>query len=447
MKPIVTDKQVVVVGLGKTGLSCVRYLSQSGCQITVMDSRTTPPGLAELENDFPQVSTVLGCFDQDILCQADEIILSPGVALANDAIQAALAEGVRVRGDIDLFAKAVKAPIVAITGSNGKSTVTTLLGKMAVEAGISVGVGGNLGTPALELLSDDKQLYILELSSFQLETTESLNAECVVLLNVTEDHMDRYTSKLAYLQAKQRIFRGAKQVVINDDEVLSQPLATVDMKLHHFGLSSPDLHKFSVSERHGERFLSCGFDDLLAVKEVKLKGQHNLSNALAALTIGKAVGLPMNAMLETLRVYKGLAHRCEYLRTLGDIDYINDSKGTNAGATVTAINSLGNESLGKLILIAGGDSKNADLSALKAPMEKFGKLAILIGTDANKIELALDSVVDVHYVDTLEQATHYAHQHASSGDVVLLSPACASFDMFDSYEHRGEAFKREVAAL
>jgi len=447
VKHIVTDKQVVVVGLGKTGLSCVRYLSQFGCRIIVMDSRSAPPNLSALNNDFPNVTTILGRLDQEVLCSVDEIILSPGVALGREEIQAAMGLGVRVRGDIDLFVEAAKAPIVAITGSNGKSTVTTLLGDMAVNSGLDVGVGGNLGTPALELLGVDRQLYVLELSSFQLETTESLNAECVVLLNVTEDHMDRYSNKLAYLQAKQRIFRGAKHVVINDDEILSQPLATIDMKLLHFGLSNPDLKKFSINERNGERFLSLGFDDLLPVSEVKVKGQHNLSNALAALALGSAVGLPIKVMLATLKIYKGLPHRCEYLRTINSVDYINDSKGTNAGATVTAIRSFGADSSGKVVLIAGGESKDADLTPLLEPMGAFGKLAILIGADSEKIEQLLSDTVEIKKVDSLEQAVHLAHQQAEAGDVVLLSPACASFDMFDSYMHRGEVFSKEVARL
>jgi len=447
VKRIVTDKQVVVVGLGKTGLSCVRYLSQFGCQITVMDSREVPPNLMELRKDFPEVPVVLGAFDQAVLCRADEIILSPGVALASKEIQVAVDAGVRVRGDIDLFVEAAKAPIVAITGSNGKSTVTTFVGDMAAKAGLNVGVGGNLGTPALELLSADKQLYVLELSSFQLETIESLNAECVVLLNVTEDHMDRYANKLAYLQAKQRIFRGAKHVVINDDEILSHPLATIDMKLIHFGVSNPDLKKFSIIERNGERFLSYGFDDLLPVSELQIKGQHNLSNALAALSIGYAVKLPMSAMIESLRAYKGLPHRCEYIRTIDGVDYINDSKGTNAGATATAIKSLGHDCSGKIILIAGGDSKEADLSLLVDPIKEYGSLVVLIGVDADKLEAVVGSVIETKKVGSLKEAIYVANQRAESGDVVLLSPACASFDMFESYVQRGEVFKQEVVAL
>ena len=447
MKNIVTDKQVVIVGLGKTGLSCVRYLSQRGCHIIVMDTRETPPNLLALKEEFPHVTVMLGGLDQETLCRVNEIILSPGVAVARAEIQAAVRAGVKVRGDIDLFVEAVNAPVVAITGSNGKSTVTTLLGEMAVNAGLNVGVGGNLGIPALELLGADKQLYILELSSFQLETTESLNAECVVLLNVSEDHMDRYTNKMAYLQAKQRVFRGAKCVAINDDEVLSQPLATIDMKLVHFGLTNPDLKKFSISERNDERFISLGFDDLLPVADVMLKGQHNLSNVLAALALGSAVGLPTNIMLETLKRYKGLPHRCEYLRTLNGVDYINDSKGTNAGATVTAIESLGKEASGKVILIAGGESKDADLSTLREPMANYGKLALLIGADADKIEQALLNSVALRKVNNLAQAVQVAHQAASDGDVVLLSPACASFDMFDNYIERGEVFSKEVADL
>lgn len=447
MKAIITDKKVVVVGLGKTGLSCVRYLHAQGKQIVVMDTRAVPPGLDDLTKGYPHIQCILGCLDEDILCSADEIILSPGVALSTPEIKAAVNQQVPVRGDIDLFAEAAKAPIIAITGSNGKSTVTTLLGEMVKKAGLNVGVGGNLGIPALEMLDDAKDLYIVELSSFQLETTHKLNAQSVVLLNLSEDHMDRYTSKLAYLQAKQRIFRGAKNIIVNDDEALSSPLVNTSMKLIHFGLQSSDLDKFSILTKDNERYLAKGFEPLIAVNELKIRGEHNISNALAALALGSSVGLAMPKMLDALREFKGLAHRCQFVRSLAGVEYVNDSKGTNPGSVVTALNSLGKEIDGKVVLIAGGDSKEADLSSLYDPVKRFVKSLVLIGVDANKFQLLLDPVTSVFKEETMASAVAKAASVSESGDLVLLSPACASFDMFKNYEHRGDVFIEEVMSL
>jgi len=452
VKAIITDKNVVIVGLGKTGLSCVRHLSALGKKITIMDSRLKPPGLTELNTQFPQVECLTGAFDRTRLCSADEIILSPGIALANEDIQAAVAAGVRVRGDIDLFAEAANAPVIAITGSNGKSTVTTLVGQMAQCAGLDVGIGGNLGTPALDLLKTERQLYVIELSSFQLETTEMLGAESVVLLNISEDHMDRYPDKMAYLQAKQRIFRGAKKVIVNDDQILSQPLISTSMKLIHFGLESADINKFSVIDDRGELYLSKGFDRLMPISGMKLRGEHNISNALAALALASSVGISMTAMLAALERFSGLSHRCQNIRTLNGVDYVNDSKGTNPGAVVTAINSLGKDAAGKIILIAGGDSKGSDMTPLVGPIANFGKVAVLIGQDAKSIEKVIsestktESIKTVH-AENMAEAVKIAFENAEKGDVVLLSPACASFDMFKNYEQRGDSFEREVARL
>lgn len=447
MKAIITDKKVVVVGLGKTGLSCVRYLHAQGKHIVVMDTRDAPPGLDELLKLYPNVHYILGRLDEEILCSVDEIILSPGLALSTPEIKAAIGKQVHVRGDIDLFAQAAKAPIIAITGSNGKSTVTSLLGDMIKAAGLNAGVGGNLGVPALELLDDNKELYVLELSSFQLETTHQLNAESVVLLNLSEDHMDRYSSKMAYLQAKQRIFKGAKNIIINDDDALSSPLVNTSMKLSHFGLQSSDLEKFSTVEVKGERFLAKGFKPLIAIRELKLRGAHNISNALAALALGDSVGLSLAAMLETLKSFKGLAHRCQLVRSVNGVEYVNDSKGTNPGSVVTALNSLGKEISGKVILIAGGDAKGADISSLSAPVEKYVKALVLIGVDAQKFEKQLDTLVSIYKESSMKEAVKKAQSLTEPGDLVLLSPACASFDMFKNYEHRGEEFMREVMSL
>lgn len=449
------NKQRVIVGLGKTGLSCVRYLTAHGAhrnhKLIVMDSRENPPGLPELERDHSDIPCILGHFDRAVLCAADEIILSPGVALSNVDIQAAVASGTRVRGDIDLFAEAAKAPIVGITGSNGKSTVTTLVGEMAKQSGLNVGLGGNLGTPALDTLSADRQLYVLELSSFQLETTRSLNAACAVILNISEDHMDRYPQKIDYVRAKQRVFRGARKVVVNDDEPLSQSLLVDEANTVHFGLSYSmselNPNSFALIENTKERSLAHGFTSLLPVSALKIKGRHNISNALAALAIGYAVNLKMDAMLDVLRRFKGLPHRCQWVRTLNNVDYINDSKGTNAVAVATAIESFGKEATGKVILIAGGDCKGADLSPLKSKMSEFGKLAVLIGMDAPKIESVLSAAVETCSASDLQQAVAIAHSRAAAGDVVLLSPAAASFDMFNNYEHRGNSFTQEVERL
>ena len=420
MKAIITDKKVVVVGLGKTGLSCVRYLHAQGKQIIVMDTRNTPPGLDELIAGYPNVQCILGRLDKNILCASDEIILSPGLALSTSEIQAAVNNQVLVRGDIDLFAEAAKAPIIAITGSNGKSTVTTLLGDMAKKTGLNVGLGGNLGIPALDLLDGAKDLYVLELSSFQLETTHTLNAKSVVLLNLSEDHMDRYPNKMAYLQAKQRIFRGAKNIIVNDDEPLSSPLVNSSMKLTHFGLQSNDLDKFSVLTKDGERYLAKGFDALISVNELAIRGEHNISNALAALALGSSVGLVMPKMLDALKEFKGLSHRCQFVRSVAGVEYVNDSKGTNPGSVVTALNSLGKEISGKVVLIAGGDSKEADLGSLGEPVKRFVKALVLIGVDAEKFKLLLGSITSVYKEDTMAMAVGKAHSIAESGDLVLL---------------------------
>lgn len=447
MKAIITDKKVVVVGLGKTGLSCVRYLHAKGKQIVVMDTREQPPGLDELKRDYPNIKCVLGHLDEIILTNSDEIILSPGVALSTPEIKSATDQHVLVRGDIDLFAEAAKAPIIGITGSNGKSTVTTLLGDMATKAGLNVRIGGNLGTPALDLLDQTAELYVLELSSFQLETTHQLNAESVVLLNLSEDHMDRYASKIEYLQAKQRIFRKAKNIIVNDDEPLSSPLVNTSMNLIHFGLRSNDLDKFSVLLKGNDGYLAKGFDVLIPVNELAIRGKHNISNALAALALGYSVGLPMSAMLESLKDFKGLPHRCQFVRSIAGVEYVNDSKGTNPGSVVTALNSLGQDIPGKIILIAGGDSKDADLSALSEPVRKFVKALVLIGTDAEKFEGLLGSFTHVYNESSMANAVTRSHSVAEEGDVVLLSPACASFDMYKNYEHRGQVFMDEVMSL
>ncbi|KZX81402.1 UDP-N-acetylmuramoyl-L-alanine--D-glutamate ligase [Oleiphilus sp. HI0009] len=449
MSLIASDKHSLVLGLGETGLSCARFLKRIGRSFSMADTRQNPPNLDQVKNMYPDVAISLGEIADDALCNYSELILSPGLDPKYPAIQKAKEAGVAVRGDIDLFAEHVNAPMIAITGSNGKSTVTTLVGEMAANAGINVRVGGNLGTPALDLLEDDVELYVMELSSFQLELVNKLNADVACLLNISEDHMDRYDSKMAYLQAKQRIFRGAKTVVVNDDEALSQPLQAQGMKILHYGLNSLDLNKFGFSDERLGATLMHGFESLIDVSELKIAGKHNYSNALAALAMGYAAGLPFDAMLNALKNFIGLEHRCEWVRQLNGVTFINDSKGTNGGATAAAIAGYGPQLAdgGKVILIAGGDAKGATLHELKKPVTEFTRSVIAFGVDANVIAEAVESILPVTIVDTLRAAVQLASDTAESNDLVLFSPACASFDMYKNFEVRGQAFKDEVAQL
>lgn len=447
MSLIATDNKSIVVGLGITGLSCVRYLKSKGHSVEVVDSRENPPGLDSCSAEFPNVQVHCGSFDVDLLSSAAQLIVSPGVAISEPAIKEAQRRGVRVTGDVDLFSQLANAPVIAITGSNGKSTVTTLVAEMAKQAGIKVAVGGNLGTPVLDLLDEDVELYVVELSSFQLETTQQLNALAATILNISEDHMDRYSSKLAYLQAKQKIFKGCRYVIVNEDDVLSQPLMVEGMKAIRFGVAKPDIQKFSTIKEGDKTFICHGFETLVNVDDVAIKGTHNISNALAALSLGHAAGFGMNAMVEALKQYTGLEHRCQWVRRLDGVDYINDSKGTNVGATVTAVASLGCASSGKVVLIAGGEGKGADFSVLREPVLAYARCVILFGRDADKIESDLGGVVSILKVNSLSEAVIEAKKTAQTGDTVLMSPACASFDMFRNFEERGDVFVTAVKQL
>ncbi|MAP32625.1 MAG: UDP-N-acetylmuramoyl-L-alanine--D-glutamate ligase, partial [Marinobacter sp.] len=326
MSVIVSDRRTLIVGLGKTGLSCVRYLSGQGREIAVADSRLQPPGLDELKAGWPDVPIYLGEFDEELFAGFNELIVSPGISIAEPAIAGAAARGARIRGDIDLFADAADAPIIAITGSNGKTTVTTLVGEMARAAGRNVQVGGNIGTPALDLLDQGADLYVLELSSFQLETTEELGALAATVLNVSDDHMDRYPDKMAYFQAKQRIYRGCKNAIVNLDDALSTPMARDTLRFLCFGFNRVNPETFSTRDDDQGTWITWGLDNLLLASELQLMGRHNISNVMAALALGHAAGLAMEPMLEVARSFRGLPHRCEFVRNLNGVDYINDSK-------------------------------------------------------------------------------------------------------------------------
>ena len=438
----------VVVGLGKTGLSCVRFLRALGYQVAVNDTRLAPPNLAELNAEFPEVEVSLGRLDEALLLRAQEIITSPGISINEpELLSVRVNAGISVIGDIELFCRATTKPIVAITGSNAKSTVTTLVGLMAENAHIKVGVGGNLGTPVLELLDPETELYILELSSFQLETTHSLKAAAAIVLNVSEDHMDRYANMQAYHQAKHRVYRNCQFYITNRQDPLTVPLLPEAIPHTSFGLDAPDLKTYGVIREAGQSYLAKGRQKLLLASEMGIFGEHNIANALAALALGEAVHIPMPVMLQTLKEFKGLPHRCQLVSKHQNVAWYNDSKGTNVGATLAAIDGLGAAITGKVILIAGGVGKGQDFKPLSPALAKYGKAVILIGEDASKIDAAITANVDKVYATTLVDAVQQAQTLASAGDAVLLSPACASFDMFKHYEDRGHQFVSAVVTV
>ncbi|HCS28153.1 MAG TPA: UDP-N-acetylmuramoyl-L-alanine--D-glutamate ligase [Spongiibacteraceae bacterium] len=445
MSLIATDKLRIVIGLGATGLSCARFLHSRQLAFRVADSRLNPPGLAEFQREFPEVELALGDFSVEQFVAADELYVSPGVSLKEPAIAAAIANGVRVSGDLDLFVQNVQGPVAAITGSNGKSTVTTLLGEMAAKDGKRVAVGGNLGTPMLDLLSNEHQLYVLELSSFQLERCAKVNAEVATVLNVSEDHIDHHGSLLAYHQAKHRVFRGCRQAVVNRDDTLTQPLVPEDVRFWRFGLANPGREEFGLIEKDGETWLAFGSELLMACSELHIAGQHNIANALAALALGKALGLAMPSMLAALKEFKGLPHRCQWVGHFGGVDFFDDSKGTNVGAAVASLNGLAKRC--RVVLIAGGQSKGADFAALIDTLVDVGRAAVFIGEAADDLTEQLDERLPSMVADNMESAVNAAFSMARSGDAVLLSPACASFDMFKNYEHRGQCFSESVAHL
>jgi UDP-N-acetylmuramoylalanine--D-glutamate ligase len=397
------------------------------------------------------VQTSFGKLDQDLLLQAEEIVISPGLDIKLPEIQAAIAKGIPVVSEIQILRRATDKPIVAITGSNAKSTVTTLIGLMAQDAGVKVAVGGNLGRPALDLTRDDPDVYILELSSFQLETTSNLNAEVAVVLNMSEDHLDRHGDMAGYHAAKHRIFQGVKKVVFNRDDSLTRPLVPDVTPMQSFGLNAPDLRQYGIlREDNGTIWLARGRERLLKSSEMYIQGTHNVANALACLALGEAIGLPIDKMLETLKTFKGLEHRCEFVKEVAGVRYYNDSKGTNIGATLAALDGLGaaiEAQGGKVAIILGGQGKGQDFTALRQSLEKYAKLAVLIGEDRPVIEKAIQGTTELLHAETLQEAVALCQQHTQAQDVVLLSPACASFDMFTGYPQRGHRFVEYVNAL
>ena len=438
----------VVVGLGKTGASCVRYLIKRGDRVSATDSRRAPPGLAELGELAASVDLRLGGFDQSLLQGASQVLMSPGVSLEEPIAKLARARGIEVLGDVELFARGVQAPVIGITGTNGKSTVTTLVARMAAAAGRKVLAGGNLGEPALDLLERPKpDLYVLELSSFQLETTASLVLQAAVVLNVTADHLDRYPSVDAYAGAKSRIFANASTVVLNADDpwvmaMRDKAYRTAAVRTLTFSIEHADAD-FSLIRSGAQIFLARRGEKLLEIARLKISGMHNAANALAALSLGDAVGLPTPAMLQALESFPGLSHRSSWVADIGGVRFIDDSKGTNVGATIAAVRGMG----GPLVVIAGGEGKGQDFKPLADVFRGKVREAVLIGKDAPAIASALKGVCETRNAASMEAAVAEAQRVAQPGDTVLLSPACASFDMFRDYGHRGDVFAAAVMAL
>ena len=444
---IVTNRKTAILGMGATGVSVASFLASRDMPFDFSDSRNEPPNIDLIKANHPQAEVSLGAFDADYLCRYDRLIVSPGISLDEPALVKAKAQGGELLGDFELFLEQAQAPVIAITGSNGKSTVTALLGKMAEDSGISVGIGGNIGTPMLDLLDESHTLYVIEVSSFQLELLNDARGAISCLLNISPDHLDRYKNLQQYHSAKHRIFRGASKVVINREDVLTRPLISIQIPMISFGLNQPDLGSFGILEGIKNGYLSYGIERLMRVDQVALKGSHNIANTLAALALGYSVDLPMEGMLDTLKTFKGLPHRCQTIAEVNSVSFINDSKATNVGATIAAIKGLGNRDSKNIILIAGGQAKGQEFSALASEIAASVKLTILIGENAEQFASILQDSSEYQFSDSLDGAVNQANQYADSGDTVLLSPACASFDMFDGFEHRGHCFKMAVEGL
>ncbi len=441
---IVPYKKIAVIGFGMTGQSVIHYLSDSTVELIAMDTRELATGKRELKRLFPKVRLVTGGLDQHTLETADMVVVSPGVSVDALGLRNKIGPQTELVGDIELFARAADAPIIAITGSNGKSTVATLVETLISAGGKTALLGGNIGVPALSLFEQPTpDVYVLELSSFQLETTSSLTPEVAVVLNLCEDHLDRYASYEDYVDAKMRIYRNTRYEVINRDEP-SAPQITLSDSLS-FGLGEPkNDHEYGIIQQGGTSWLAKGEQKLLDANRLHLKGQQNWLNVLASFALVEQFNMPLTEpMLDAICEFTGLVDRCEQVADHEGVLWINDSKGTNVGATLAAIQGFDQPK----IMIMGGQSKGADLTPLARSMDDSVREVILLGEDADRLAQALDLVVKTTRVENLQQATKYAKQKARPGDVVLFSPACASFDMFENYVARGEAFRQAVRQM
>jgi len=448
MQIALKDKKVLVLGLGDTGLSALRWLYSQGARLSVADTRDMPPGLDALKAELPDAVVYIGALKPTVFDGVDLAVISPGVPLSEPEIQAAIQRGVPVVGDVELFAqyRPASAKLIAITGANGKTTVTTLVGEMCKAAGLKTIVAGNIGLPVLDTLSmETPDVYVLELSSFQLETTHSLLADAATMLNLSEDHMDRYDSMQSYAVAKAHIFYHAKLQVLNRDDAWSMMMSRAKLAQVTFGLDDAVAEQdYGIKQVDGEAWLSCGTHDLMNIRDLKIAGLHNASNALAAIALCRGIGLDFAPIIQTLYNFKGLPHRVEWVANIDDVDYYDDSKGTNVGATCAALSGLSQ----KVVLIAGGDGKGQDFSPLKEAVSANARAVVLIGRDAQLIEAELLSTdVPMYHAADLPEAVTIARKLAQVGDAVLLSPACASFDMFKNYVHRAEVFVAAVKRM
>ena len=442
---IASSERRVIFGLGATGQSVARWWRQQGVAFAAVDTRAELADNPAAVADIDVGSAVFGDVDAAFADDCTEMIVSPGVALDHPLVERARGQGCRVRGDIDLFVEAAKAPVVGITGSNGKSTVTSILGAMIAACGVKVAVGGNLGRPALDLLADEPELYVLELSSFQLERSEALGLDLATVLNISADHLDRYASLTDYHRAKHAIHKQVRHVVANRDDPLTIPLVPEETPVTWWRSGEPDLKEFGLLERDSVTWLCRGPERLVCTDELQLAGRHNHLNVLAALALGSALNMPMEGLIEGAKQYRGLPHRCELIGQVNGVRFIDDSKGTNIGATSAALEGLAGA--GQIWLIIGGQGKGQDFSLLKPVLAQINVRLLVIGEATEEICAHLGQDAPIEVMSSLEDAVNLSAASAKPGDIVLLSPACASFDMFTGYVERGERFQAAVAAL
>lgn len=448
MKIALKDKKVLVLGLGETGLSSLRWLATQGARLSVADTRENPPGLDALKAELPEVSIYTGAFKPASFADVDLIVASPGVPLSAPEIKAAIQHGVSVVGDVELFGqyRPTSAKVIAITGANGKTTVTTLVGEICKAAGLKTIVAGNIGLPVLDALNmETPDVYVLELSSFQLETTSNLQIDAAAMLNLSEDHMDRYDSFQDYAIAKARIFYNAKLQVLNRDDAWSMLMARPKLAQVTFGLSDDgDENSYGLKQVNSDTWLCEGNKELINLQDLKIVGLHNAANTLAAAALCRGIGIDYAHIIQTLYNFKGLPHRVEWVANIDDVDYYDDSKGTNVGATCAALTGLAQ----KVVLIAGGDGKGQDFAPLAAAVAENASAVVLIGRDASLIEAVLiPTNIPLYQAIDLTEAVNIAKKLAKADEAVLLSPACASFDMFKNYVHRAEVFVAAVNRL
>ncbi len=431
----------LVLGLGVTGFSIARFLAKQNIAFKLADSRSQPTLLSEFSTELPGIKISTGDWQPSLLDDVDEVFISPGIAQSESIVIWAREKNIEITSDIELFSRFSQAPIIGITGSNGKSTVTQLLGEMARASGKKTAIGGNIGKPALDCLSDDIELYILELSSYQLDYTKKLELLTGVVLNITPDHLDRYDSFEHYTSSKLSLYQYCENLVINIDE----PLIPAKTSAVHFGLDMPKTDQnFGTVTCHGSCYFLKGDDVLMGVDEMQLIGEHNVANILAALTLGDQIGLDMSAMTGCVKTFKGLEHRLEWISQQQGVEFYNDSKATNALSTITALKALISKHE-NIVLIAGGIAKEESHADLFELINRDVVATVLIGQSANEFELGINTAQTVH-AQTMQEAVSLAKGMINNG-VILLSPACASFDMFDNFEHRGEVFKECVAEL